>query len=228
MGYETDLIPNLQGVLQDKADIKAAIAAKGVAVPDAAKLGDLPALVQQIETGGGGVELPALVNPAAATDIVSGKEAIDGNGNKLTGTYTPPTLSDLLPALSNAATAADIASGKQAINAAGEVVTGTAGKGLLLYQTYNGRIPKNESATFSIQAEKIAMHSAFWCNGIHGLNFSYSGSVMEAWYVDTDIIEVSVLYNNGTYTVVLRNRANYDINFGFTNFGRGPLFIYKG
>lgn len=33
----------------------------------------------------GGVELPELTNPATAEDIVSGKEVIDANGNKVTG-----------------------------------------------------------------------------------------------------------------------------------------------
>ena len=37
------------------------------------------------ENGGGG-DLPALVNAALAGDILDGKEAIDGDGNKLTGT----------------------------------------------------------------------------------------------------------------------------------------------
>lgn len=32
------------------------------------------------------INLPTLTNPAAATDILSGKEAIDGSGNKITGT----------------------------------------------------------------------------------------------------------------------------------------------
>ena len=35
-----------------------------------------------------GVELPELVNPAAAADIGLNKEAIDAEGNKITGTFT--------------------------------------------------------------------------------------------------------------------------------------------
>lgn len=44
---------------------------------------------------GGGTILPSLANPAAASDILSGKEAIDSNGNKLTGTITTKTSSNL-------------------------------------------------------------------------------------------------------------------------------------
>ncbi len=59
-------------------------------------------LIAQISTalegkasGSGGVTLPALDNPASASDILSGKEAIDGNGNKMTGTIATKTSSNL-------------------------------------------------------------------------------------------------------------------------------------
>lgn len=45
--------------------------------------------------GGGGINLPELSTPAAASDILSGKEAIDKNGNKITGTIPTKTSSDL-------------------------------------------------------------------------------------------------------------------------------------
>lgn len=74
----------------------------------------------------GGVELPELGNPASAANIQSGYEAVDGSGNKITGTHTEASLTDLLPALSNPAGAANIQSGYNAVNNAGAVVTGTA------------------------------------------------------------------------------------------------------
>ena len=43
----------------------------------------------------GGVTLPTLNNPASTADILSGKEAIDGDGNKLTGSIATKTSSDL-------------------------------------------------------------------------------------------------------------------------------------
>ena len=43
----------------------------------------------------GGVDLPSLSNPAVASDILSGKEAIDGDGNKMTGTISTKTSSNL-------------------------------------------------------------------------------------------------------------------------------------
>lgn len=44
------------------------------------------------------VELPSLANPASASDLVSGKELIDANGNKVTGTMSPVETLNLNPA----------------------------------------------------------------------------------------------------------------------------------
>lgn len=59
-------------------------------------------LITQITTalegkaaGGSGVDLPDLSNPANAADILSGKEAIDEDGNKITGTIVTKTSSNL-------------------------------------------------------------------------------------------------------------------------------------
>lgn len=66
--------------------------------------------------------LPSLSTPAAAIDIVKGKQAIDAEGNRISGTLEPV----VLPALTNEGTAADLAQGKQLISSSGEIVTGTA------------------------------------------------------------------------------------------------------
>lgn len=66
--------------------------------------------------------LPSLSTPAAAADIVKGKQAIDAEGNRINGTLEPI----VLPTLTNEGTAADLAVGKKLINGSGEVVTGTA------------------------------------------------------------------------------------------------------
>lgn len=48
---------------------------------------DVTVMLKEIyEQGTGGGDLPALVNPALVEDILSGKEAIDGSGKKITGT----------------------------------------------------------------------------------------------------------------------------------------------
>ena len=59
-------------------------------------------LIAQISTAlegkassSGGMVLPTLDNPASATDILGGKEAIDGSGNKITGTIATKTSSNL-------------------------------------------------------------------------------------------------------------------------------------
>ena len=55
--------------------------------------------------------LPSLSAPAAAADIVKGKQAIDAEGNRINGTFEPV----VLPTLTNEGTAADLAKGKQLI-----------------------------------------------------------------------------------------------------------------
>ena len=57
-------------------------------------------LLEQITTAlegkaSGGVILPSLTNPASESDILSGKEAIDSSGNKITGTIATKTSSNL-------------------------------------------------------------------------------------------------------------------------------------
>lgn len=65
-----------------KDSSNAAVTAKGGTAAD--DLSGLPAAIESITSGGGA--LPVLTNPAAAGDVIAGKEYIDGNGNKKTGT----------------------------------------------------------------------------------------------------------------------------------------------
>ena len=64
-----------------KADSNAAVAAKGGTPAD--NLSGLPAAIAGIPSGG---ELPELTNPAEVGHVLAGKEYIDGNGDKKSGT----------------------------------------------------------------------------------------------------------------------------------------------
>ena len=83
-------------------------------------------LIEQIQTAlegkAGGVTLPTLDNPAAATDILSGKEAIDGSGNKITGTIATKTSGNLT---ANGATVT-VPAGYYASQASKSVASGSA------------------------------------------------------------------------------------------------------
>lgn len=65
------------------ANAYTAVSGKGGTVPQSAVVGNLATAIGTISTG---TPLPTLTTPAAAGDILSGKEAIDGQGSKLTGT----------------------------------------------------------------------------------------------------------------------------------------------
>lgn len=63
-----------------KAASNAAVAAKGGTPAD--NLSGLPAAIESIPSGG---DLPELTTPAAESDVLAGKEYIDGSGTKKTG-----------------------------------------------------------------------------------------------------------------------------------------------
>lgn len=73
------------------------------------------------KAGGGGVTLPSLTNPASESDILSGKEAIDGSGNKMTGTIATKTSSDL----TTSGATVTVPAGYYASNASKSVATAT-------------------------------------------------------------------------------------------------------
>jgi hypothetical protein len=85
-------------------------------------------LLEQIVTalenktaGGGGVELPELTNPASTSDILNGKEAIDGDGNVITGTIATKTS----PNLTASGATVTVPAGYYASNASKSVGTAT-------------------------------------------------------------------------------------------------------
>lgn len=83
-------------------------------------------LIDQIATAlegkASGVELPELSNPGTAADLLSGKELIDGDGNKVTGTIVSKTSSDLT---ASGATVT-VPAGHYASQATKSVATGSA------------------------------------------------------------------------------------------------------
>ena len=68
------------------------VAAKGGTTAQPYLVGNLADAIDTIPVG---AELPALTNPGKASDALSGKEFIDGSGNKITGTIATKTASNL-------------------------------------------------------------------------------------------------------------------------------------
>lgn len=61
-------------------------------VTDTYHVSELSGAIDRIPTG---TQLPTLTNPGTSSDLLSGKELIDQNGNKVTGTIATKTSSDL-------------------------------------------------------------------------------------------------------------------------------------
>lgn len=76
----------------------------------------------QVALGRRAAPLPSLTNPAGADKILNGYQAIDKDGNLITGTSP----AKVLPSLANPAGAAQILSGYQAISGDGGLITGVS------------------------------------------------------------------------------------------------------
>ena len=82
----------LNKLLTTKVSIKNAIITKGQTISDDDTFASYADKILAIETG---VQLPELSNPASAAQIVSGYEAIDQNGEIITGSIASKTSSNL-------------------------------------------------------------------------------------------------------------------------------------
>ena len=80
MSIETELQERIGRLTTAFTAANTAITGKGGTAAD-----DITGLASAIGTIQTGVPLPQLTDPAAADDILAGKEAIDGNGNKISG-----------------------------------------------------------------------------------------------------------------------------------------------
>ena len=81
-------------IICNKSDLTAvadAVRSK-LGVTDTYYVSELSAAIDSIPTG---TQLPTLTNPGTASDLLSGKELIDQDGNKVTGTIATKTSSDL-------------------------------------------------------------------------------------------------------------------------------------
>lgn len=80
-----DQLSRLNELRQNLADT---LTAKNVEAAETEGFETLVPKVEMVETG---VQLPELTNPASATDILLGKQAINAAGEVVEGEYTPPT-----------------------------------------------------------------------------------------------------------------------------------------
>ena len=148
-----------------------------------------------------GVQLPTLTNPASASDIDSGKQAIDGSGNVINGTSTKIDTSGAT------ATAADIVSGKTAwVN--GSQITGTkvdsvAGKSLIATILWNN----SSGTTINPTSYQLTNLNGYWNVATSG----YSG----CFAISRDGAVCGYFSNNGALyaTAASRTTVGYGTQF---------------
>lgn len=119
-----DEVRTLSGTTEEKnldALISDTTAANGEVETQTELIGRIISALEGKASGSGGVVLPTLNNPASATDILSGKEAIDGDGNKITGSIATKTSSNL----TTSGATVTVPAGYYASNASKSVATAT-------------------------------------------------------------------------------------------------------
>jgi hypothetical protein len=131
---------------------------------------DLQTVLQSLQNkaaGGSGVELPELISPAGVDEVFSGKEYIDGTGEKKTGTFTidnelnaqDNVINQIMTALEGKAAGGGSGSGVTI-----ETVTGTVGasgpemllSGIVHYMDANGTYAtSNTAGTILVMKDSI-------------------------------------------------------------------------
>lgn len=94
MSAQTDIAADLTRIIGAKSDLKTSIEGKGVTVPAATKIDGYAALVDQIQTGGGGSSDAVLYTAQTLTTAqqTQARTNIAAVGYNVTGSGTPVTL----------------------------------------------------------------------------------------------------------------------------------------
>lgn len=165
----SNLTNQLTRLKNAKQDLKTAIAGKGVTVTSSAKLDEYADYVSRIEQG---VQLPTLTNPASASQIFSGYQAIDEDGNKITGSHLvttgtisngstvviPSSLSVTAPSnTSYSAVTATISSGSTYATqiAKGKTILGVTGTAVVDGGTGNNMVTISFGSSFTVPASGL-------------------------------------------------------------------------
>jgi hypothetical protein len=177
----------------------------------------------------GGVELPELDNPASASDILSGKEAIDGSGNKIIGTIATQAAKTVTPTTSSqtavasgvyttgAVTVGPIPSNYEdvgtetteytslasqleaAINSLPEAGTGGGGSALETVAVTFPGVPAPGSMIYYVDSMLFLHEEEITKNGVYGV---LKGSlVLVTYYPSDEFYGYSKIAGNDTYSL---------------------------
>ncbi|MBQ7289025.1 MAG: hypothetical protein IJW78_04775 [Clostridia bacterium] len=141
-------------------------------------------------TGGGGLSLPDLNNPAGENQIAAGYEAIDENGNILTGVHECEG-GVTLPELDNPAKPDDILKGSEAIDENGNKIIGTHVCETLADMTADGNAgPEDIAEGMTAYVDGVKITGVHVCETLADMTFDATAG-------PDDILKGETAYVNG-------------------------------
>jgi hypothetical protein len=104
---------------------------------------------------GGGIQLPTLTNAGSASDLLNGKQLIDGNGNIVTGTIPSKSAATYTPTTSNQTiTAGTYLSGTQTIQGDSNLVSENIKSGVSIFGVTGTMSNNSGGATIKTTTKK--------------------------------------------------------------------------
>jgi hypothetical protein len=182
-------------------------------------ISQVKSILQGKVANSGGIELPALTNPATQSDVLSGKEFIDANGNKVTGSMDIATPLSELNIVNGGTSATTISSAVD--NTESLVATETNLIAQIATALYGKASSSNiETCTVTIQNTHFVYYT-----GLESGNLVAKVSVGTNTYISSHTIQAcknmpivcvgmaSPLIDKSDSIVILNNYSNYGAGF---------------